>query len=501
MRVTESVRSRLLNDPDRNACCIDNRFYSYGEVAAIASGVRKTILGAGIAPGSAVGFLANVDVHAYGTMLGILFAGCAYVPLSPGSPRARNESVVGQANLAAVFTNEPESIGQLIDSDAVDVHDSRFFADAPIDLGSLSDDPKRLAYILFTSGSTGAPKGVPITHGNLDAFMESFLRVGQAIEEDDRVLQMFELTFDFSVFSVFAPLCSGACLYPVSSKGIRAANTFVLLEDQSITVAPMVPSVISYLRPYFADINLPNLRLSVFCGEALYEDVLTEWAECVPNARIQNYYGPTEATIFCTVFDWATSKQQQKSHNGVVSIGQPFPGSEAILLDSTGSECGVGVTGELCIAGPQLSPGYWNDPERTKKAFIEIERQGKTMRFYRTGDAAFRDEDGDLFFVGRIDNQEKIQGFRVELGEIEFHAREFLTQPLAVVAVKKARGTELHLVVEKFDGEPKAVLAELKSKLPGYMIPVEVHSVNELPLSANGKIDRNALKRDLGDAT
>jgi acyl-coenzyme A synthetase/AMP-(fatty) acid ligase len=256
----------------------------------------------------------------------------------------------------------------------------------------------------------------------------------------------------------------------------------------------MVPSILAYLRPYFEDIRLEKLRHSVFCGEALYEDIIREWSRCIPNARIQNVYGPTEATIFCLSYDWTPAQREGKSVNGIVSIGKPMKHTKVIIVDERLNAVKQGEQGELCLAGGQLSPGYWNNPQKNQEAFF-TPATDETLVYYRTGDSAYVDGDGDFVFCARIDHQVKIQGYRVELHEIEHYARQHgRCGSVAAVAYRNQLGsTSIHLFLEGGHEHAGTLLDFLKTRLPHYMIPSGVTSLERLPLNDNGKIDRGKL--------
>ena len=307
---------------------------------------------------------------------------------------------------------------------------------------------------------------------------------------------MFDLTFDLSLMCYIAPLCIGACVYPIPLEGIKYTHIYNVMDDEQITFTLMVPSILSYLRPYFEEINFEKVKYSLFCGEALYEDISKEWQKCVPNALVQNVYGPTEATIFCLTYDLSREPDKIKSVNGIVCIGKPMMNMDAIVVNEHNNPLAKGKKGELCLTGNQLTSGYWKNPEKNKEAFFTLTIDGSEKTFYRTGDLALQDEDGDFIFSGRIDNQVKIQGFRVELSEIEHHARAFAkqNQVAAVAYTNKIGNQQIHLFVEDYSGNIEEMENYLKVKLPQYMVPSSISTMKLFPLNVNGKVDRKALK-------
>jgi D-alanine--poly(phosphoribitol) ligase subunit 1 len=250
-----------------------------------------------------IGVAATDTLDTYAAVLAILRSGRAFVPLAAEHPPARNASIVKQAGLRTLLTTRQ---GVALDAAALD--GVRVIATSDAVTAGLDGvaEPKAedLAYLLFTSGSTGEPKGVPITRANLSAFLDALPAAGCALGEEDRVLQMFDLTFDFSIASYLAPLSHGACVFTVAPGNFKFAEVVRLLDEEKLTVAPMVPSVLTYLRPYFDEVSLPELRRSVFCGEALPADVTRGWSVCAPRTSIINFYGPTEATVFAMSYAW-----------------------------------------------------------------------------------------------------------------------------------------------------------------------------------------------------
>lgn len=497
----DRIWQKATQHPKAPAFCIQGKETPYAELLRRVGAIQQA-LGSSMMPADMplVGVWTGDDLDTYATMLAAWSLRAAYVPINHTFPVERNLYMMETSGLRVLvarrMTPALEALlgslhtpVQIIFSDLLPTAD--FFA-AP----QGTYQPDQLAYLLFTSGSTGRPKGVPITQGNLNRFFDTVLdpHLWQ-LGPDDRFVQMFELTFDLSVFSTFSPLLVGGCCCTVPEGGISYLQILDTMEEQRCSVALLVPSVLAYLHKYFDEIELPNLRLSLFCGEALPAQLAEAWRQRIPHARVENVYGPTEATIFCSRYV-LTPQSPEQAHNGVAPIGQPMPGVITAQIGADGSLITHGGEGELLLAGEQVTPGYWQNPEKNAEAFLVVEG----TRYYRTGDIVSIDVLGQLVYHGRTDQQVKIDGFRVELGEIEHHARELTgCDQLAVVATRTDSGNwQLHLFLENYPGETEGLRSALAAKLPAYMLPRTVQSLKVLPLNSNGKIDRPALRSLLG---
>ncbi len=489
MQLFVNLENALNNNLERNAYCINGVFYKYLDFANSISRIRKAIEVNVAEVEKNIGLVANDDLETYAAIIALWFEGKAYVPLSPEIPKDRNENVINQAFIKTIIDSSEEPLFT-----EYNLIKSKKLNDTPINLSPKEVANYELVYILFTSGTTGQPKGVPITRANLTGFIAAFWAMGFSIDESDRCLQMFELTFDLSVMSYLVPLLRGACIYTIPKDQIKYSYIYELMEDQKLTVALMVPSILQYLRPYFTEIKLPDMRYSLFCGEALPLDITEEWSRCLPNAKVLNVYGPTEDTIFCTHYTF-NNTTANKSHNGVLSIGKAMEGSMTIIVDENNTVLPFGNIGQLCLGGVQLTPGYWYNEEKNKEAFFFINYNGKPERFYKTGDLCQSDEEGDIEYIGRLDYQVKVQGFRVELSEIEFHVKAFL-EKINVVAIanEDAIGnTEIGLIIESLKFDTASLQEYMKTKMPSYMLPRQIAFVEVFPLNTNGKTDRKKL--------
>jgi amino acid adenylation domain-containing protein len=494
-----AIAANIENCHDKAALWVRGRSYSYGELQEVSAGIRDLLCERQIPEGSRIGVVTGDDLHTYASLLAILSLNCAYVPININNPPQRNERIISTAGLAAILSSHSVDENSLcLPGTAAEIGivatTNAEKSEEPLSFPKVSSDD--LAYIFFTSGSTGTPKGVPISHGNLNAFMDTFIhRMGYDFASHDRFLQMFEMTFDLSVVSIFAPWYCGACCCVVPDEGIAYLNIIKVLAEQEVTVAVMVPSLLGYLQRFFDEISLPSLRLNFFCGEALTHEMTKQWSSCIPNARIENVYGPTEATIWCTWYSWTEQQSAAESVNDIVPIGRPVPGSETIVIDAKDSPCRPGEKGELVLIGPQVMSGYWQNPEKTAEAFVDLVIDGEQLRAYRSGDIAFVNELDNLIYCGRMDSQVKIDGHRVELGEIEHSARRLIGSSKAAVVLRKDSSGQpvIFLFVAGNNIDASELDSQLRSELPVYMRPREIVILDDLPVNLNGKIDRLAL--------
>lgn len=482
--------------PNAPALHIAGQTYTYRELLALANALRERIRHSA-AKKTPVGILTHDDVFTYASILAVMAEGLAFVPINLENPADRVRAIIDLAEIDVVLVSaahEPLTrvAKQQRGLTLLDAH-----VESSGDASPLPDiSPDELAYLFFTSGSTGVPKGVPIYHRNLTAFLNLTLDpASYRFSNDDRFLQMFELSFDLSVTCVFTPLCLGASCFVVPRKGIAYLNIIKMLQEHHISVALMVPSVLAYLKRFFSEVTLPDLRYSLFCGEALPDELVSAWSRCVPNAWLQNCYGPTEATIYCLFYDWHPETSPAEAVDGVVPIGRPVPGMGALVLDADARPAARGERGELCLYGAQVTDQYWRNPEKTQDAFVNVAHRGQRLRVYRTGDLCYENDAGMFVYCGRLDHQVKIDGHRIELAEIEHYARECTDQALvAAIGVQDASGTtQLRLFFEGSAALAESLAAHLSSKLPGYMVPRDIVPVARMPLNTNGKIDRKAL--------
>jgi amino acid adenylation domain-containing protein len=475
---------------ENNAFCIADRFYSYNDFVKHISKIRKAIQLTHVKREN-IGLVTNDDIETYASIFAIWSEGFAYVPLHPNQPIERNLEIISQAEIDLIISSSSNNLFP----DVHIIESTRLEFDEYF-LQPKSTSDIALAYILFTSGSTGKPKGVQITRKNLGVFMKAFWETGIQINENDRCLQCFDLTFDVSVQSFLVPLTKGACVYTIPHDQIKYSYVYGLLDDHNLTFSVMAPSMLRYLQPYFNELDVPSLRYCIFTAESSPVNLLKEWSNCVPNAEIYDFYGPTEATIYCTYHKFK-KEGTNKQLNGMLSIGKTMHGLNSIIIDEERNILKEYQKGELCISGDQLTPGYWKNPEKNKESFFEIDVNGILTRFYRTGDSCYFDDDRDILLIGRLDNQVKIQGYRIELGEIEYHSREFLHDQIviAIAFENKTGNTEIALFIENPSIDTNAFLAYLKSKMPYYMIPTKILINQKIPLNANGKIDHKTLRK------
>lgn len=491
--VIQPVLDSIVRFPDRNAFYIGDHFYSYKVLGEEISKIRRSIIGRGA--NTNVGLVLNDDIQTYASIFALWLEGKCYVPLHSEWPLERCLDICEQVELDLVLDSSKVSRYENVEV----VHTSKLKYEGACMEPKEGVSDEELAYILFTSGSTGKPKGVMLMRKNVGAFMDSFWKTGIEINEEDRCLQAFDLTFDVSVQSYLVALTRGACCYTIPYGQIKYIYASGLIDEHKLTFGAMAPSMLRYLKPYFDEIDATSLKACILTAEACPLNLMEDWYNCATNTEIYDFYGPTEATIYCTYYK-LTKGGVNKSLNGIISIGKPLANCVGLILDEQGNELPAGGKGELCIAGDQVTKGYWKNPEKNESSFFYKEVNGEKKRFYHTGDLCYKDADGDIMYSGRLDHQAKIQGFRVEMGEIEYHAREFLggTNVVCLAFDNKEGLTEIAMFMEAKEFNPDEMIAYMRTKMPSYMIPTRLFYVPVFPLNANDKIDKVKLKSMIG---
>jgi amino acid adenylation domain-containing protein len=510
--------------PTRPALEVEGRVLSYDELrggAARLAGLLSARAPQDGAPLTAV--FAYRSQVAFTGVLAALLRGHGYVPLNRTFPPARTALMLQRSEASAVVVDagsrpqldevldslERPLLVVLADQDDVEAererwpkHDfaSRRDVQETPEAEPVSVDAGEIAYLLFTSGSTGIPKGVMVKHSNVLHFID-VMTDRYEITEDDRFSQTFDMTFDLSVFDMFVAWERGACLCCLPQAELIKPGRFI--NDSRLTIWFSVPSTglfmqrLGMLKPD----RYPTLRWSLFCGEPLPIDVARAWAEAAPQSIVENLYGPTELTIACTLYRWDPERTPAEAEFGLVPIGTPYPGLTTLVADEQFMEVEPGADGELLVTGPQVTAGYWRDPEKTAVAFMVP--PGRQETHYRTGDRVRRPVgDAPLVYLGRVDNQVKIGGHRVELGEVEDSLRDAsgLGEAIAVAWPRTAAGASGivgFVVAPSID--VAATRAAMAKRLPDYMVPRQIVAMPTIPLNVNGKFDRNELIRMLDE--
>jgi amino acid adenylation domain-containing protein len=492
---------RLWNYGGKITACLNDRLHPSEDVVAV---------------------LASRSVGAYGGILGILGSGRGYVPLNPKFPLERTLITLKASGCKTVIVGQEcvatlESLLPRLDTPL-----TLIFPDGGWEPNRQSPAPHRVisarqlsrvadpsepavrgdstAYLLFTSGSTGVPKGVAVSQSNVVAYMEyAAKRFG--FHAGDRCSQNFDLTFDLSVHDLFTCWDAGATLCPYAEQTLTPAT---LVDEKGLTCWFSVPSVamfsskVGLLEPG----AFPTLRWSLFCGEALSASLAEAWQKAANNSILENLYGPTEATIAITRYRWDSATSPAECVRGLVPIGWPFDDQQVCAVNENLELVTPGESGELCLGGSQVTRGYLNDPEKTAKSFVRLAHTGDKV-WYRTGDLVRQDERGCLFYLGRRDFQVKISGYRVELQEIDLVLREAAKTELAVAIPWPLSEGSASGIVGVVSGSDPALDAEIvaacQGRLPRYMVPTRIYHFPQIPLNVNGKIDRGKITEMLGN--
>ncbi len=494
---------------------------TYNELESAANRLARVLRQAGCKRGDRVCLFTPKAPEAIAAMLAVLKVGAVYVPVDIASPAARLARIVRAADPTAILVLGPAAAAVLVElqasggirassvigalaSDGPDVV-SPEFAFGPQDINVQDDGPLEpvgrahdVAHILFTSGSSGEPKGVMITHANVASFIEWAVPYF-GTHAGDRISGHPPLHFDLSTFDIYATFRAGAELHLVPPTALLPRQLAEFIEDSRLTQWFTVPSTLTYMAKFAAvpENGFSTLERILWCGEVLPTAVLIHWMKKVPQATFTNLYGPTEATIASSYYRVPGVPDE----TAAISIGQPCEGEELLVLEDDGKPVPSERVGELYIGGVGVSPGYWRDEAKTRAAFVPDLRPGREgEHLYRTGDLGRVGPDGLLYFLGRTDSQIKSRGYRIELGEIEAALNALPEIAECAVLGMESEGFEGTSICCAYALTPNAAAttatlhAALRAVLPSYMLPARWQELDVLPKNVNGKIDRRRLR-------
>ncbi len=498
-RLSDVLEEACRRFADRTAVSGDGADVSFAELDRRANRMGRYFLSVGIRPGDRVAVLIDRGVEAYATLFGLLKAGASYVPLDANHPAERIAYITSDADAFRVVAHL-RHVDKLSQCDAKVIvlenarEDVATFSDAPLTEADRPQPTEKICYVLYTSGTTGKPKGVAVAHPSIC----NFVRVAAetyGFSPGDRVYQGMSVAFDFSIEEIWAPLVAGATLVPnTASTSIFGEELAEFLEKREVTCLACVPTLLASI-----DRDLPKLRILLIGGEACPPALVKRWSS--PNRTLLNSYGPTETTVTATLGVMEAGKP--------VTIGRPLPTYTIVILDPEHDVVlAEGEAGEIGIAGVGVAEGYLNRPDLTKAKFVEDFLNlpnNPSGRIYRTGDLARLDENGEIEYLGRIDTQIKLRGYRIELTEIESVLMEVpeIAQSAVSTFEPTPGATELvaYYSVKKGAADPDrdAVVALMRARLPGYMVPAYIEKLPAIPTLVSNKADRSKLPKPVSE--
>jgi amino acid adenylation domain-containing protein len=480
--------TQVARTPNALAAVLGAEQLTYDQLNRRANQLAHYLQAVGVGPEVPVGVLLERSLEMIVALFAIFKAGGAYVPLDPEYPEERLRFMVRDAGLELVVTKE-KLASRLSDTVVMSI---RLDVDWPEIANENQDNPpllataSSLAYIIYTSGSSGIPKGAMVTHAGMVNCLQ-WMQQSYGLTEQDGFLMHTSLNFDPSVWEVFWPLMVGGRVVVAPSPGMLDSSALRYMAEHRVRCAYFVPSLLGVLvkEPGLSEVS--SLRYLISGGEKLPLGVMREFQE-LSRAELHHSYGPTETAIAAT--EWTCVADAER-----VLMGRPIGNTQVYVLDGQMEPLPVGVTGELYIGGAGVGRGYVGHPEFTAERFVPDRFSGKVgARLYRTGDMVRYDQEGNLEFVGRVDEQVKLRGYRIELGEIEAVLRRHQQVRAAVVVLSEEENEDKRLVAYVVsEAQPSELRAYLKAQLPNYMVPSLFVALHELPLLPNGKINRRAL--------
>ena len=493
--IHELFEAQVARTPNAPAVIFGEHQLTYQELNAKANQLAHYLQSLGVGPEILVGLYVERSLDMVVGLLGILKAGGGYVPLDPSYPRARLEFMLQDAHISLLVTQAQLATTLSIPNIQTISMDTDWPAVAHFSSDNLHVpvSPDNLAYVIYTSGSTGQPKGVAIPHRGFVNYLSWCIQTYN-VAEGNGTLVHSSIGFDATITGLFSPLLVGKPVFLVSPHQEIEALSQALQSHHQLSLVKLTPAHLALLSQLLPPDSLSGqTQALVIGGEALHEHHLAFWRNHAPTTRLINEYGPTETVVGCCVHEVTPTEKI----SGPIPIGRPIANTQLYVLDAHQNPVAIGVVGELYIGGAGVARGYLNRPELTAKKFIA--NPFGEGRLYRTGDLARYRKDGSLEYWGRVDTQVKLRGFRIELDEIEAVLSRHAQVQQCVVIVREDISGHQRLVAyvvrpsETEELEQAALKAYLKAQLPDYMVPGVIMSITALPMTPNGKVDRQAL--------
>ncbi len=503
LTIIDFLEERASMDADRRAVSDSTDMFTWKMLQEEAEAIG-CILADYLEKGRPAAIFAEKTIHVLSSMYGTVYAGGFYVSINPEQPAERIRRILDVLDPGVVIVDR--ALEETLDKTGFEgrklimdeLLEKAHAGEGRKDLSEIRKamGPEDLLYAVFTSGSTGVPKGVAVSQGAVIRFISHFVELFD-IRPDDVIGGQAPFDFDVSVKDIYSSLMTGAEMVMIPREYFSTvARLLDYLADRHVSVVIWAVSalcIISGMKGF--DYRVPDhLRKIMFSGEVMPVRHLRLWQKAVPNAEYINLYGPSEITCNCTYYRITESAENMTK----IPIGIPFPGRTILLMDENMQEItACGQTGELCVAGESLAEGYYHNPQQTADRFVLYKgSDGVERRIYKTGDACYLGEDGNYYFAGRVDFQIKHMGHRIELEEIETNLGllEGLTRACCVFQEEKNR------IVAFYTGsaEPRELRRALKEKVPVYMVPNKFIRLESLPLNKNGKIDRARIRKEQG---
>ena len=516
LSLTSFIFDKLRQFPDSIGLKVGDEQFYYQDIIKYSLFTASVLKHLGVKK-EAVGLIGQRSPSSYFGILGIIFSGSHYVPINLKYSLDKQVKIIQDSRIrilvgssedlesfsAALDKKSRESIeAWIIPHGQSNLTDEKWFSKASLDNIPIlkepeSKDASNLAYIMYTSGSTGHPKGVLVSQDNLLAWLKN-MNLLYCMDRGFRASQTYDLSFDLSVADMFFTFSNHGTLCVLSEKELLFPIDYIIREN--IEYWSSVPTLIAFM--YKMGVLKPNvfpsIKKSIFCGEAIPKYLADAWKIAAPNSSIENLYGPTEATIWLTRYVYEEQDGRDKFHNNNLPIGKPFEDHDVVLIDADDNIVEGSNRGEIIYRGPQITLGYINDKAKTDAAFTKFKWDPKQSIWYRSGDIGCYNLNGLLECLGRKDNQIKLGGRRIEIAEIELSLRPFpLLDDLVVVPLKDKENRVLELVgftTNIFSAEElKTIKLKSLDYLEAIFFPKRVFEIERFPVNTSGKLDRKSL--------